>query len=459
VFLPLGPQQRGRRLPVVTFTLIAIHLAFSVAVWESGRREDARFAQAEHRLESVQWRVVERHLGPRAFTTGLDPRRVRGFWDAWESGEIAGRDDPLWIEWDAARRAALDAHSQQLTVRLGMRRDDPTVASLLTSMFVHANALHVIGNMLFLWTVGVSLEQSWGRWLFLATYAFGGLVANMAWLASTPRGLHAVGFGASGAVAAVMGAFLVPHFRTRIRVFLFVPLPSVYAIPGGWIVLPWFVLQLWAMTRPDAELAGVAFSAHVGGFLAGVAVAVAMRFTGTEARVAPVAVREEGRAQAAPLVAEADERMRKGDTKRGLALLEQAAACDPSDIPLRRRIALLHRDCGRREEAAHAARELLAPTWREGDRTAYLALFDVLDSQDSIDTERSPGSPSAVDVHRAAVALEDRDASRAASLHLRVASSWPDDPCASRSLLRCAELYERHGHADAASQLRSRARG
>ena len=93
--------------------------------------------------------------------------------------------------------------------------------TLLTSMFMHGSWLHIIGNMIFLWAFGPEIEDAMGRWRYLAFYLTGGLVAMIAQVAADPHSTIP-NLGASGAIAAVMGAFLVTYPRDHIRSILFI---------------------------------------------------------------------------------------------------------------------------------------------------------------------------------------------------------------------------------------------
>jgi membrane associated rhomboid family serine protease len=140
--------------------------------------------------------------------------------------------------------------------------------AVLVSMFLHGSWLHVLGNMLFLWVFGNNVEDRLGTFGFAVFYVLAGLVASAAHIAAN---LHSVApfLGASGAIAGVMGAYLVFWPRARIfTILLFIPL----YLPA------WFVLGLWVglqfLTDPNS---GVAWVAHVGGFAAGVLVALALQ--------------------------------------------------------------------------------------------------------------------------------------------------------------------------------------
>ena len=211
--IPLFDTVGTRRFPLVTYALIAAN--FAVWFWELGQRGE--------RIDHY------------------------AFYPCAVSGPCVGaaRDHIVWPE------------------------------GVFSSMFMHASWLHILGNMLFLWIFGNNVEDTMGRLRFLVFYIAGGFAAA---LTQTWVTLHYAGdaaasipnVGASGAIAAVLGAYLVllPHARVVTLVFGFLPLP----IPAFLVLGVWFALQLlqanFSITHPDAG-GGVAFAAHVGGFLFG----------------------------------------------------------------------------------------------------------------------------------------------------------------------------------------------
>lgn len=145
--------------------------------------------------------------------------------------------------------------------------------TLLTSMFMHAGFLHIIGNMIYLWAFGPAIEQSMGSFRFLLFYLAGGLVAMFAQVAADPFSPIPV-LGASGAIAAVMGAFIVTFPRDRIRtVVFFLVFFGITYIPAALLIGFWFLLQLFSAGSVAAvRTGGVAYLAHIAGFLFGVIV-------------------------------------------------------------------------------------------------------------------------------------------------------------------------------------------
>ena len=145
----------------------------------------------------------------------------------------------------------------------------------LTSMFMHGSWLHIIGNMAFLWVFGNNVEDAMGRLRFLAFYLLAGIAATALqttvtlWM-GTSADASVPNLGASGAVSGVLGAYLVllPHARVLTLVFFF-----LLEVPAGLFLGFWFLFQLWeggfSLVNPQ-EGGGVAFFAHIGGFVFGV---------------------------------------------------------------------------------------------------------------------------------------------------------------------------------------------
>jgi membrane associated rhomboid family serine protease len=151
--------------------------------------------------------------------------------------------------------------------------------TLITSMFLHGSWSHIIGNMIFLWAFGPEIEDAMGGLRYPIFYFAGGLVAMMAQVAADPHSA-VPGLGASGAIAAVMGAFLVTYPRDRIRsiliIFIFV---RVTFIPAALLIGFWFLTQLFdAGSVADVQNGGVAYMAHVGGCIFGAVTARLFEF-------------------------------------------------------------------------------------------------------------------------------------------------------------------------------------
>lgn len=184
----------------------------------------------------------------------------------------------------------------------------PWAVSSITSMFMHASWLHILGNMLFLLIFGNNVEDAFGRLGYLAFYLGGGIAATVLQTAvtlifGTADDALKANLGASGAIAAVLGAYIVLYPKARI--FGLVGLIP-FRLPAWFFLGFWFVFQLFAgnvaRVHPDTSGGGgVAFFAHVGGFIFGVVVAIVLTRTGritsrstTDVIAAPTATRGAG---------------------------------------------------------------------------------------------------------------------------------------------------------------------
>jgi membrane associated rhomboid family serine protease len=213
--IPIRDENPTKRLPLVTFAVIALNIA--VFVYEST----------------------------------LDPAALQA----------------LWMQWAfVPARFAADPFS-------------PTqIATIFTAMFMHAGWVHIGGNMLYLWIFGNNIEDRFGPLGFTAFYLASGVAATFAQLLATP-GSSLPNLGASGAVAGVLGAYILlfpsASVVTLIPVFVFI---EVARVPAYLVIGFWFVLQLGSglvsLGSGVAESGGVAWFAHIGGFVTGLVLAL-----------------------------------------------------------------------------------------------------------------------------------------------------------------------------------------
>ncbi len=147
----------------------------------------------------------------------------------------------------------------------------PAGATLITSMFLHGGLLHVAGNMLYLWIFGNNVEDSMGRIRFIVFYFLCGVIAAYGHAALNPRSAVPM-IGASGAISGVLGAYLMLYPRARVQTLLiFGFFVRTVEIPAMFVLGFWFFLQFISAVLSSGSGPGVAWFAHIGGFLAGIA--------------------------------------------------------------------------------------------------------------------------------------------------------------------------------------------
>ncbi|HET6949014.1 MAG TPA: rhomboid family intramembrane serine protease [Acidimicrobiales bacterium] len=256
--LPLRDDNPVRRTPFVTWAIIAACLV-AYFVWQpSPLGEDT---------DDVEFNL--RHAAIPCEITQGEPLTV----DEVVATFQAGNDEACGVG-----SAASPAFDPGKSVWL----------SLVTSIFLHGGLLHLGGNLLFLWVFGNNVEDRLGPIVFALFYLVGGVVASLGHVAFGPDSTVPV-VGASGAIAAVMGAYLIwfPNARVRTAViFFFITLVD---IPAKWVLGFWFVLQFF--TDPSG---GVAWIAHVAGFVFGVGIALLVRAAGVGGPPTPATGRGPG---------------------------------------------------------------------------------------------------------------------------------------------------------------------
>jgi membrane associated rhomboid family serine protease len=174
---------------------------------------------------------------------------------------------------DVARNVPVQVGTETASIPL-QPTPDPVYLTLLTSMFMHGSFMHLFGNMLFLWIFGDNVEDDLGHGRYTAFYILTGLLASLAHVISTftfGDNPFIPSLGASGAISGVMGGYLVLHPHRRVRVIM---LRMLTDVPAFVAVGLWFVFQLISafgvIGQGPQSGGGVAFMAHIGGFIAGV---------------------------------------------------------------------------------------------------------------------------------------------------------------------------------------------
>ena len=237
--IPLKDYNPTRRFPVVTVVLIAINVGVYFLVQQPNESRDGE-AKFSFSHAAIPCEVVE--------------------------GQPLSEDEI---------RRTLVQHDTE-----ACEHDDATppvfpdkniYLALLYSMFLHGSLLHIGGNMLFLWIFGNNIEDRMGPPAYLGFYLAAGVVASAAHILVQPNSTIPV-IGASGAIAGVMGAYLVLFPNVRIRTLFLFLLILIRDVKAKWLLGFWFVLQFF--TNPSA---GVAWVAHVGGFAFGALVALLLR--------------------------------------------------------------------------------------------------------------------------------------------------------------------------------------
>ncbi len=160
----------------------------------------------------------------------------------------------------------------------------PPELTLFTSMFIHGDILHFAGNMLFLWAFGSSVEEATGHIRFVVLYLLCGLGAGIGQALVDPSSTIPM-VGASGAISGVMGAYLLVYPFVKVRVLVFLGIrAAIVHVPALVVIGLWITLQVWEMiaATESGQQGGVAWTAHVGGFVTGMLLIMVLRRQGVK---------------------------------------------------------------------------------------------------------------------------------------------------------------------------------
>jgi membrane associated rhomboid family serine protease len=249
VVIPIHDDNPTRRTPIITYLLIALN--FLVFLSEP----------------------VVSHIGVGS-ETAQSVCRQQAYFDKWAAiPKELTRNEPL-----PPHRYVLQTNGGRFVCPVIDESQKKPYLSALYSMFLHGGWLHLLGNMLFLWVFGNNVEDLFGRFKYLLFYLLCGYVAAYGF-AFTNAGSQTTLVGASGAIAGVLGAYLVLFPRARVTSLLPIAIILIPIRLPAWLVLGgWFLLQwLYSNGAGVASGAGVAYGAHVFGFVAGALVALAAR--------------------------------------------------------------------------------------------------------------------------------------------------------------------------------------
>ncbi len=347
MLIPIGHEDTTvRRLPWVTITIMGLCLAVFVATLPSRgehlRKAGTLLQQAANYYMEHPWLELDERLA-RLISSGDEEtdaamREVLVQYAAKNRPSSPGELQRQQEELDALVDRAFAELGKLPSRKLGLVPAHPRPAAWITHMFMHGGWLHLIGNLFILFLTGPFLEDAWGRPLYAAFYVVSGLVAAAMFVVRYPH-LDGPLIGASGAIAGVMGAFLVRFWHRRIRFFYWfgIVFRGTFTAPA-WLMLGlWFLQQLTFAQAMDVVVpgtggGGTAYWAHVWGFAFGAFVAMGIkRFEVEERFIHPAIESKITVVDNAPLD-RAIEEIRSGDPERGFRMLEALVRREPRNV-------------------------------------------------------------------------------------------------------------------------------
>ncbi len=399
MFLPVGHDQSSvRRLPWVTFTLMGLCLVVFLLTLGPVNNTNERAAQllsetAEYffahpnleldpEIEEYLFGFIPEYQGQREAFKEVLKEGARGF------GLVADEEDQGPEETEAEQQAKLDGLIAQFheTLKsspyftLGLVPADQNAYAYVTHQFMHGGWMHLIFNLLFLYLAGPYIEDVWGRPLFAAFYLSAGIFAALIYVLKYPM-MEGPMVGASGAIAGLMGAFLIRYGRTKIKfVFFFFMTPKFFDAPA-WLMLPlWLLREVFygqAVDFGGGEGSGVAHWAHVAGFVFGLVVAAGVKQLKFEEKYVDTALEAQAVQHQNLDLEEALEARQAGEMEKAEQILLSQLKVNPGDFDAAMAYWDVRRDVGDvspavpfvlrvfRDALRKGERDLVAPRWPE----------------------------------------------------------------------------------------------
>jgi membrane associated rhomboid family serine protease len=461
-FIPIGNERSTvRRLPVVTFSIMAVNvIIFSITFpIVAGEMEDLSKLGTE----------LERHLKQHPELLVDDRVRTRltelGVMHQLESDAIADqlKASPAlatkYKEWLRTREGEKlrNEFNQKLTTykdavdgtvwhQYGLAPNGTwRLHQLLTSAFPHNGMLHLMSNMLFFFAVAFSLEDLWGRGGFLGFYMMGAAASVTPYILS-PLNVPLV--GASGAVAATLGAFLFRLPKTKIKLFC---VPSLIRrvmgkqaitvmVPGYIYLVAYFIAQVvdWYFDKQAGNISGVAYSVHIAGFIFGACFAVMMKVTRIEELYLNPLIESKISFSAAPAITQALEALDGGDALTSERKLMAHLVKNPDDTNAMLTAVQVFQRTSNFEKLNGMYGRLIRLHLKRGDKEAALYAYDSLLSAFP-DDNVAPRIP-ASDWLALCEYLRESGMNREAAVEYeRLVKACPDDPLASLAAVKGGE--------------------
>jgi len=288
LFVPLYKKIDWKHPPVITLLLILINCAvyFGFQTQDNERTQAAVDYYLSSRLPSLEFpRYIERLRKEGDYAAASDYERILDeapqygsavlfamesdgrFMDDLRSGRIITPQNPIYADWRHQREEFQQRMDRAVWHRFGLKPGAPTAVTLLTHMFLHGSVSHLVGNMIFLFLIGVVVEMALGPWKYLAAYLLTGLAAAGLDMALHPHSLVA-SVGASGAISGLMGLYTVLFGRRKINFFYWAFVYFDYVRAPAIILLPlWIGYQVVQLLLSGGD--GVNYTAHIGGLSSG----------------------------------------------------------------------------------------------------------------------------------------------------------------------------------------------
>ncbi|MGA9771381.1 MAG: rhomboid family intramembrane serine protease [Blastocatellia bacterium] len=469
MFIPIGNENSTvRRLPWVTFAILALNvmvyyvtlpgLATQMKALSSAATDIESFMENTGELmadDDVRNKLVAEGLITKdqadtiKDTIKRDPELQKDY-DLWLRGPVAQHQREELYKKLSVLKIAKD---NMLWFKYGLSPNGNwKIYQLITSAFIHGGFMHLIGNMIFFFAIAFSLEDLWGRGIFLGFYLLGAAAACIPYIVS-PISVPCI--GASGAISATMGAFLIRLPRSKIRLFflggiispigwiffLFFKKRSKIFIPGYIYLIAYFITQVisWYLDKRSGGGSGVGYSVHIAGFIFGAGFAFIMKATRTEETHVNPKIEAKVAFEAAAAVTQGLEMMDKGQFDMAERTMRSHLAQNNDSLEAILGLIQIYEKTSNYDQLNTMYGRLIRYHLSKEDKEAALYAYDNLLSvfPDKEINVRIPVRDWMIICEY----LREVQMNREASVEFeRLARAWPTDPNAVRASVQGAEL-------------------
>ncbi|HST21257.1 MAG TPA: rhomboid family intramembrane serine protease [Blastocatellia bacterium] len=469
MFIPIGNENSTvRRLPWVTFAIMALNVLIyyvtmpgqvsSMKEITSAATELAQFLERNEQLladDNVRNKLVAEGLATKEQVDLVKEQfksnpGLQSEYDLWLRSSEANQ---LREEFNKKVATLTTAREGMLWFKYGLAPNGKwKIYQLITSAFLHGGLLHLFGNMIFFFAIAFSLEDLWGRGIFLGFYLLGAAASCIPYIAS-PASVPCI--GASGAISATMGAFLIRLPKSKIRlfflggllspigwvVFLFFKKRSKVFIPGYIYMIAYFITQVisWYFDKRSGGGSGVGYSVHIAGFIFGAGFAFVMKATKTEETYVNPKIEAKVSFEAPAAVTQGLEMMDKGQFDMAERKMRSHLAQNHDSLEAILGLIQIYEKTSNYDQLNVMYGRLIRYHLSKEDKEAALYAYDNLLSAfpDKEVRVRIPVRDWMIICEY----LREVQMNREASVEFeRLAKAWPDDPNAVRASLQGAEL-------------------
>lgn len=450
MLIPIGHENMSaRRWPIITAGLIAVNVVVFLFTYFSMEDQQkaigpvrahiimlaAMHPELQVQPENQQWLTAFHKANPRTWDRIKDPNH--DIIDAWDARtRLIQNPEVLQAEMDSLQKEYAELAGSNITQQYAFTPANPRPLTYVTSMFLHGGWMHLIFNMWFLWLAGFVLEDNWGRILYTIVYFAAGIFATQVHAWANP-GSIVPSLGASGAVAGLMGAFLVRFPKMKIEMmwfWWFLLRIRVYRFKAAayWLLPAWLLIEIFNGTL-FGQSSGVAHWAHVGGFVFGAAAALLLKATGLE-HVANATIEQKVSWTANPEIDQATELIETNQLDAAESLLRNVVTTQPDSVDawaLLQQIGERKSDTQASRDAAQRLCEIHLKA-RETD-LAWASFEDFI---------RAKGEklPAALWFEMCRIAETQQAYGRAVDEYSKLAKTWPDQRQSLMALMACARL-------------------